>query len=358
MGAVTPVLEARHLSKEFPVSRSIKDLGTARSVKAVNDVSLQLFAGQTLALVGESGSGKSSMARLLALLEKPTSGEILLHGEPVGTSLRKHSRSVQLVLQDPFASLNPIHTVEYILSRPIRLLAGGWKLGREEVRARVIKALEDVQLTPAEQFLPKFPHELSGGQRQRVSIARALAAEPEVLLADEPISMLDVSIRLGVLNLLREVQERRNLALLYITHDIATARYFSDTAVVMYAGQAVESGPVDDVILRPSHPYTRMLVGAAPRPRAGGRQEQSSLVGEPPSLLNPPSGCRFHPRCPAAMAICSSTEPPVFVLDNGQHAKCWLHQSPREEDTPLATAIANGGGAPYLSEGGPTELQP
>lgn len=355
MSAATPVLEARNLSKEFPVSRSVKDLGTARSVKAVNDVNLQLFAGQTLALVGESGSGKSSVARLLALLDKPTSGEILFRGSPVGTSLRKHSRAVQLVLQDPFASLNPIHTIEYILSRPIRLLAGGWRLSREEVHTRVVKALQDVQLTPAEQYLPKYPHELSGGQRQRVSIARALAAEPEVLLADEPISMLDVSIRLGVLNLLKEVQERRNLALLYITHDIATARYFSDTAVVMYAGQAVESGPVDDVILRPSHPYTRMLVGAAPRPGIK-RADRPRLVGEPPSLLNPPSGCRFHSRCPSAMAICSSTEPPTFVLPGGQHAKCWLHQSPQQEDAPLATAIANGGGAPPYAEGGSTEL--
>ncbi len=356
MNTEVPVLEARNLSKAFPVSRSLKAITKSRAIKAVDGVSLQLFAGQTLALVGESGSGKSTMARLLALLDKPTSGEILLHGSPAETSLREHSRSVQLVLQDPFASLNPIHTIEYILARPVRLLAGGWKLSRDQVIARIIRALEDVQLTPAEQYLSKFPHELSGGQRQRVSIARALAAEPEVLLADEPISMLDVSIRLGVLNLLKEIQERRSLALLYITHDIATARYFSDTAVVMYAGQAVESGSIDDVILRPSHPYTSMLVGAAPRPGMPGKGERTRPVGEPPSLLNPPSGCRFHPRCPLAMPICDTDEPPSFVLPDGQHANCWLHESPLQKDTPLATGIANGEGAPHPTGGGSTQL--
>ena len=320
-----PVLEARRVSKEFPIGGSLGSVfGPRRSVSAVKDVTLSLYARRTVALVGESGSGKSTLARLLARLDAPTAGQIYLRDEVVSGSLRQHTRSVQMVLQDPFASLNPVHTIGYTLSRPIRLLRGGPRLTASEVRTRIADALTQVHLTPADQFMAKFPHELSGGQRQRVSIARALAAEPRVLLADEPISMLDVSIRLGILNILSEIRESRDLAMLYVTHDIATARYFSDTSVVMYAGQAVESGPSDDVILKPAHPYTRMLVAAAPRP--GYRADPSVVaLGEPPSLLTPPTGCRFHPRCPLAMDICVNTEPPEVPLSANHWSKCWLH---------------------------------
>lgn len=317
------VLEARNLSKDFPVGGTVSSLVRGnRSVSAVHQVSLSLHAGRTVALVGESGSGKSTLARLLARLDQPSSGEILVDGRPAARSLRRHTRTVQMVLQDPFASLNPVHTVGYTLSRPIRLAHGG-RLSRAEVTHRTRDALVQVHLTPPDQVMAKYPHELSGGQRQRVSIARALAAEPRVLLADEPISMLDVSIRLGILNVLDETRTLRELAVLYVTHDIATARYFSDTSVVMYAGQAVESGPSDDVILNPAHPYTQMLVAAAPRPRRRGSLV-ATATGEPPSLVTPPTGCRFHPRCPLAMDICVEQEPPEVPLTANHWSKCWL----------------------------------
>jgi peptide/nickel transport system ATP-binding protein len=328
----TAVLEARNLTKHFPVhgrvpgaSRRLVRVGRpAAVVHAVDDVSLALNAGSVTAVVGESGSGKSTLARLLARLTAPTSGELLLHGHAVPRSQRRHldyTKTVQMVLQDPFASLNPIHDVHYHLSRPFQV--HGLARSRADLDAKIARVLERVALTPAATFVAKYPHELSGGQRQRVAIARALAVEPKVLLADEPISMLDVSIRLGVLNLLNDMRERERIAILYVTHDIASARYLSDRIVVMYAGQVVESGPAVQVTDEPAHPYTQLLLSAAPDPE---RTIPVTLRGRgtPPSSVNPPSGCRFHPRCPYAMAICSEQAPPTFSAGPRHVGACWL----------------------------------
>ena len=235
-------------------------------LQAVKDVDLELSPGRTVALVGQSGSGKSTMAKILAQLEKPTSGTITLDGNPIGTrgrALAHYRDHVQMVFQDPFASLNPFHTIGHHLERPL-LLHG--KATRANLAVKVKQLLERVNLTPADSFIERRPHELSGGQRQRVAIARALAPEPTVLIADEPVSMLDVSIRLGVLNLLARLQREENLAMLYITHDLATARHFSDEILVMYRGEVVERGPADEVILRPQAEFTRQLLVAAPEP--------------------------------------------------------------------------------------------
>ncbi len=256
-------LEVRNLSKDFRLRR-----GLGMSVlHAVQDVSFTVEPGRTVALVGESGSGKSTIARIIAKLETPTSGEVLLDGEPSaerGAALAAYRRQVQMVFQDPFASLNPFHTIAHHIERPLRLHHPG--LGADEVRSRTVDLLERVALTPGETYLGRRPHELSGGQRQRVAIARALAPGARFIVADEPVSMLDVSIRVDVLNLLADLQRTENLGVLYITHDLATARHFSDEILVMLRGQIVERGPADEVILNPQHEYTRALREAAADP--------------------------------------------------------------------------------------------
>ena len=256
-------LEAEGLVKKYRLRNGFR----SEILRAVDRVSFTLEPGRTVALVGQSGSGKSTIAKLLMQLERPTSGRILLDGRPVerrGAGLARYRRTVQMVFQDPFASLNPFHTVEHHLERPLRLHHRG--LTDAEIHQRVLRLLERVRLTPAENVARRRPHELSGGQRQRVAIARALAPEPGILVADEPVSMLDVSIRLGVLNLLATLQREEQLGVLYITHDLATARHFSDEILVMYRGQVVERGPADDVILNPQHEYTKTLAEAAPNP--------------------------------------------------------------------------------------------
>jgi peptide/nickel transport system ATP-binding protein len=321
------VLEAAGLTKHFPVGRRTR---TPRVVHAVDDVDLILRRGRVTALVGESGSGKSTVARLLAQLYPRTAGDIRLHGVStpletarVGRRFRAYARRVQMIFQDPFASLNPVHTVRYHLTRALRIHQRAGRT-REDLDAALRSLLERVQLTPAEHYLTKYPHELSGGQRQRVAIARALAADPEALLADEPVSMLDVSIRLGVLNLLRDLKERLNLAILYITHDIASARYFADDTLVMYAGRLVEGGDSETITQHPAHPYTRLLIDSAPDPdRLAGRAAVPA-GGEPPSLISPPAGCRFHPRCPFVMDRCRTELPPRFAVAEGHWAACWL----------------------------------
>jgi ABC-type glutathione transport system ATPase component len=256
-------LEARGLVKEYRLRQGFRG-GTLR---AVDDVSFTLEPGRTVALVGQSGSGKSTIAKLLMQLERPTSGRILLDGVPVerhGRGLARYRRTVQMVFQDPFASLNPYHSIAHHLERPVRL--HDRRASDAEVWRRVLELLERVRLTPAENVARRRPHELSGGQRQRVAIARALAPGPRILVADEPVSMLDVSIRLGVLNLLATLQREEHLGVLYITHDLATARHFADDVMVMHSGRIVERGPADEVILRPKHEYTRSLAEAAPNP--------------------------------------------------------------------------------------------
>jgi peptide/nickel transport system ATP-binding protein len=340
------VLEAEGLTKHFPVRRGLRTLFARRppAVHAVDDVSFALRRGRVTALVGESGSGKSTVARLLAQLHRRTAGDIRLHGRPVtvhsGRPFRAYVKRVQMIFQDPFASLNPVHTVRYHLTRSLRIhrqVADGADLTR-----KLHELLKQVQLTPPERYLDKFPHELSGGQRQRVAIARALGADPEALLADEPVSMLDVSIRLGVLNLLRDLKERLNLAILYITHDIASARYFADDTLVMYAGRMVEGGDSETVTQHAAHPYTRLLIESAPDPEriAGAGASDGAdkgapadrTHGEPPSLIVPPAGCRFHPRCPYAMPRCRTEVPPRFDIADvaGHWAACWLYDGEGE----------------------------
>jgi peptide/nickel transport system ATP-binding protein len=311
--------------------------------RAVDNVSFSLVEGETLALVGESGSGKSTVVRALGQLLKPTSGEILLDGERAprrGRGLRAYRRAVQLVFQDPFASLNPSFSVDHHLRRP--LLIHGEK--RANATAAVESLLNTVSLVPAGDMARKFPHELSGGQRQRVAIARALAPNPSVLLADEPVSMLDVSIRLGIMNLLDTMKRERNLALLYVTHDLATARYFSTKIMVMYRGEIVEHGMADDVILHPKHPYTQLLASAAPSRAASLRQKATkkapaARVVKEQRDVEVGDGCRFRPRCPFAMEVCK-TRPPDFATEPGHEARCWLYD-PELMEQP-GTAVVTG----------------
>lgn len=324
------ILEAVHLRKLFPL-RQLNPFATARAVRAVEDTSLALYPGRATALVGESGSGKTTIARMLARIYDPTSGTIRFRGEPIkmggGSALHNYRRHVQLIFQDPFSSLNPVHSVRYHLSRPLHVF--GHVSNQADETEQILALLNRVSLTPAEQFIEKYPHQLSGGQRQRVAIARSLAAKPEVLLADEPVSMLDVSIRLDILNLLLRLKDEEQLALLFITHDIASARYFAEDTVAMYAGQMVEGGPSDEVIQQPKHPYTQLLLSAAPDPErmSDSQQGKNSLTarGEIPSLITPPTGCRFHPRCPHAMPVCKERFPRRTELGNGHWTNCFLY---------------------------------
>jgi peptide/nickel transport system ATP-binding protein len=324
-------MEAVSLEKDFR-------LGRGHVLHAVRRVSFGLYRGAVVALVGESGSGKSTVARLLAGQERLTGGSIRLDGEPVELSgrraFRQHKSKVQLVFQDPFSSLNPVHTVRYHLERPVKLHRG---TRSGDATAREVAALlEQVRLTPAGSFLPKFPHELSGGQRQRVSFARALAARPSVLLADEPVSMLDVSIRLEMLGLLDDLRRRFQLALLYITHDIASARYFADEVLVMYGGEIVERGPAEELTQRPAHPYTQLLVASAPDPDNLGSSLRGGTApggtapggagagGRQPAGTGPAaSGCPFSVRCPLADDRCRTDDPPLRRVSAVRAAACW-----------------------------------
>src|SRR5712692_6731490 len=303
----TPVLEGRELIKSFSVKQGRSPLARKTRVHAVDNVTVRLDAGKVTALVGESGAGKTTVARMLAKIIKPDAGAVLLDGKPAPRGRpRSYAAQVQMIFQDPFASLNPVHRIRHHLMRPLQI----HHMTDGNVDTAIAELLNRVALKPAANFTTKFPYELSGGQRQRVAIARALAVRPRVLLADEPVSMLDVSIRLGVLNLLADLRDRDHLAILYVTHDIASARYLADTIVVMYAGQ--------------------LLLSAAPDP---DRAEVVKLGdrGAPPSLSAPPSGCRFHPRCPYAMDICKRQVPPSFAVSSGHIAACWLHGSPGDQ---------------------------
>ena len=315
------VLQAESLGKDFR-------LGGGTKISAAGEVTLELHRSTVVALVGESGSGKSTVARLLAGQERPTRGRILLDGKEIeprrrGT-FRAYKRHVQMVFQDPFASLNPAHTVRYHLERPLRL---HHRLGGAELERELGRALERVRLTPPKQFLAKYPHQLSGGQRQRIAIARALAVGPRVLLADEPVSMLDVSIRLEILDLLDELRSELELAILYITHDIASARYFADEILVMYAGEIVERGPAEELTQHPAHPYTQLLVSSAPDPdNLGGHLSRRHTPATRVSVADEairPVGCSFSARCPFAGDRCFTEVPPLTPIDAGRTAACW-----------------------------------
>jgi peptide/nickel transport system ATP-binding protein len=307
MGAeMVPALEARRVSKVFRSGSRFRP----KVVHAVNQVSFQLPRGTVLAVVGESGSGKSTLIRTLARLAAPSGGEMRVSGKLVPSRLSTQElhdlrRRVQIIFQDPFGALNPHYPVEYLLRRPVM----NYHSAASDVRARVTQTLEDVGLVPAGDFWQKYPHELSGGQRQRVVIARALITQPEVILADEPTSMLDVSIRMSILNLLEKLKAEHHLSYLFITHDLASARYISDHLLVMYAGTGVEGGETGEVVTHPLHPYTQLLLSAVPKPGQPDPIGRITTSAEPPDLSRIPLGCVFQPRCPVAMDQCKTTVP-------------------------------------------------
>jgi peptide/nickel transport system ATP-binding protein len=314
-------LEVRNLEKRFPVGVALH----RAKLHAVDDVSFALRPGTITALVGESGSGKSTVARLLAHLYEPTAGSVLFEGGEASHLRRRqdvlHYRSqVQIIFQDPFGSLNPVKTVRHHLARPLRIHD---VVPRAQVEERIHELLTTVGLVPPEKFAAKYPHELSGGQRQRVAIARALAVEPKIVLADEPTSMLDVSIRIGILNLMLKLKEDHGIAFLYVTHDLASARYVADDILVMYAGQIVEHGPVEEVLADPLHPYTRLLLTAVPDPASGLTPERIEVrKGLAAAAVDPPPGCRFVARCPLAVAVCSEVTPQLVEARPAQSARC------------------------------------
>jgi len=302
--------------------------GHAGYVKAVDGVTFDLHYGETIAIVGESGCGKTSLMKTILGLNKPTRGKIMFEdknvGELAGEALRDYRSKIGYVQQDPFGALAPFMNVQRILEEP--LIINGITDPAERER-RVRKVMEEVKLTPADDFLHKFPHMLSGGQQQRIVIARAIILEPKLVVADEPVSMLDASVRVEILKLLRGLQEKYRLAVIYITHDLSTVRYFSERVFVMYAGNVVEKAPVTSLVHNPKHPYTVALMDATSDPDADNALRYRELPGgEPPSLVNPPSGCRFHPRCPKRIDnLCEVEEPQELSADEHLVA-CWLYK--------------------------------
>ncbi|ADM27772.1 oligopeptide/dipeptide ABC transporter, ATPase subunit [Ignisphaera aggregans DSM 17230] len=322
MGGSNMLLSVRNLYMWYPIRRFLSIVGY---VKAVEDVSFDLDRGEILALVGESGSGKTTVGKVVLRLYKPTKGEILFEGRNIanldGKELMWYRRQVGYVQQDPYGALPPFMTIKRILEEP--LIIHGIK--KEERIDRIYKALEEVRLTPVEDFLNKYPHQLSGGQQQRVVIARALILRPKLVVADEPVSMLDASVRVEILTLFRELQKIHNLGIIYITHDLATTKYFSDKIAIMYAGQLVERAPTQDLLKEPLHPYTQALIKAIPDPDPRNRKIfRETPAGEPPSLINPPPGCRFRSRCPFAMDICMK-DPIEIEIKKNHYVKCWLY---------------------------------
>jgi oligopeptide/dipeptide ABC transporter ATP-binding protein len=318
---MTPLLEARGLTKHFPVGRGFLD-GGGGVVRAVDDIAFAIEPGRTLGVVGESGCGKTTTAKLVLRLEKPTAGQILFEGQDVagleGEGLQRYRKSVQAVFQDPFASLNPRMRVDSIIAEP---LVTHERLDDATVAARVARLLDVVGLPARSKDL--FPHEFSGGQRQRIAIARALALSPRLVVLDEPVSALDVSIRAQILNLLRDLQKELGLAYLFIAHDLAAVAHMSHVIAVMYLGRIVEMGAAARVAVAPQHPYTQALFAAALPAHPDEQREEIVLAGEVPSPVNPPSGCRFHPRCPKVMARCSREEPRLKP-SHGREIACHL----------------------------------
>lgn len=321
---IDAVLELKGLTKHFRLP-GLRNIG--KIVHAMDDVDLVLARGESLALVGESGSGKTTTASVVAGLYEKTSGEIFLDSKLVGPFKGRaeslaYKKRVQMIFQDPFASLNPTHTIRAILERPY--LIHGLVNTKTELEHKLHESLEQVGLFPAGEYLSRFPHELSGGQRQRVNIARTFAMSPEVILADEPTSMLDVSIRIGIMNMMLDLKERNRVSFLYITHDLAGARYMSTKLAVMYAGMIMETGPTEEVIANAVHPYVKLLKASAPAPQEGSKVEEIIAKGDIPSLVKPPSGCRFHTRCPYAKEICSKEVPVPKDVGNGHLVRCVL----------------------------------
>ena len=317
------ILKAVHLSKEYPIRGGF--LSSKRgAIKAVQNVSFELPEGKTLGVVGESGCGKSTLARLLLRLEEPTSGEVIFDGENLAnlppSKLFAYRRKMQMVFQDPYSSLNPRLTVEEIIRDPLIVYRIG---SRAEQLKRVEELLQKVGLSA--ETMKRYPHEFSGGQRQRIGVARALALNPKVVIADEPVSSLDVSVQAQVLNLLVSLQKEMGLTYLFITHDLSVVEFISDEIIVMYLGRIMEKGTTQTIFAKPAHPYTRALLEAVPRPEPKKRREKSLLPGETPSPLNPPSGCQFHPRCAFMIPDCKKTLPEleaVSAADPSRLAAC------------------------------------
>jgi len=333
--ATDPLVRVERLVKHFPVRGGFAGRGRG-VVHAVDDVDFKIARHETLALVGESGCGKSTIGRLVLRLVEPTSGRIWFDGADVGglssTALRAQRRRMQIIFQDPYASLNPRMTVGQILREPLAL--HGLAPGRE--RERVAELLQLVGLHPA--HADRYPHEFSGGQRQRIGIARALAVEPDLIVCDEPVSALDVSIQAQVVNLLTDLQDRFGLAYLFIAHDLAVVKHIAKRVAVMYLGRIVEIGTRDEIFSRPRHPYTQALLSAVPVPQPGLERRRIVLQGDVPSPIAPPSGCRFHTRCPYAQPICSEREPALetdAAAGTGQRAACHFWR-----DIPPAGAVA------------------
>jgi oligopeptide transport system ATP-binding protein len=320
------LLDVRNLKMYFPLTRGIILQRRIGWVKAVDDISFQIFRGETLGLVGESGCGKSTTGRAILQLYKPTAGEVLFNGVdltklPPG-EMRKMRRHMQMIFQDPYASLNPRMTVGSIIAEPMQIHN---LVPKEQRNQRVQELLEVVGLNPY--FANRYPHEFSGGQRQRIGIARALAANPEFIVADEPVSALDVSIQAQIINLLEELQEKFHLTYLFIAHDLSVVRHISDRVAVMYLGKIVELADRNALYDDPLHPYTKALLSAVPipDPKIEKKRERIILTGDVPSPINPPSGCRFHTRCPYAMDVCAKVEPRFVDQGGGHFVACHLY---------------------------------
>jgi peptide/nickel transport system ATP-binding protein len=319
------LLRVENLKKWFELRKGI--FSNPVFVRAVDDVSFLLGKGEAMSLVGESGSGKTTLGKTILRLYRPTEGKIIIKDKDITfvdpKDLMWYRRETSIIEQDPYGALPSFLTIYRILDEPLIIHKFG---NSEERRKRIYEVLEEVRLTPIEDFAPKYPHMLSGGQLQRVAIARALTLKPELVVADEPVSMLDASVRIEILNLLKELQENLGISFIYITHDLTTTKYFSERLFIMYAGKIVESGKMFEVIHNALHPYTEALLKAIPDPDSENRKILRDVPpGEPPNLVNPPTGCRFHPRCPYKMDICDKEEPPMFEPVHGHFTLCWLH---------------------------------